>query len=116
MSDSMRQAVLALARRYSVCVVSGRDRPVVQQLMGVYTLVVAGCHGFDIWSPLEGAITHDAATGYEDLILEVIDRLRTELEAIPGALVEPKRASVAVQYRRADPEDHAKSPRRWTRC
>lgn len=108
MSDSMRQAVLALAQRCSVCVVSGRDRPVVQQLMGIDTLVVAGCHGFDIWSPLEGTIAHDAATGCEDLIFEVRDRLRAEIDAIPGALVEPKRASVAVQYRRTHPEDHAK--------
>lgn len=34
-SDSTREAVRALARRCTVCVVSGRDRPVVQELMGV---------------------------------------------------------------------------------
>ena len=46
-SESMREAVRALARRCTVCVVSGRDRPVVQELMGVDDLVVAGSHGFD---------------------------------------------------------------------
>ena len=50
-SDSMRHALRALARRCSVCVVSGRDRPVVQELMGMDDLIVAGSHGFDIWSP-----------------------------------------------------------------
>lgn len=107
MSDSMRAVVRALAKRCSVCVVSGRDRPVVQQLMGVDNLVVAGSHGFDIWSPQEGAIAHDAATGFEDLISEVTDRLRADVGSISGVAVEPKRASVAVHYRLADPEDRA---------
>ncbi len=56
LSESMRAAVRALAARCTVCVVSGRDRPVVQELMGVGDLVVAGSHGFDIWSPSGGAI------------------------------------------------------------
>src|SRR3954452_23817999 len=53
-SDSMRHVVQALAQRCPVCVVSGRDRLVVQQLMGVEDLVVAGSHGFDIWTPQGG--------------------------------------------------------------
>ena len=108
MSDGMREAVEALAQRCSVCVISGRDRLVVQQLMGVDNLVVAGSHGFDIWSPQEGTMQHDAATGFDDLISEVGDRLRAEVESIPGAEVEPKLASVAVHYRLADREHHAK--------
>src|SRR4051794_40629735 len=51
MSDSMRAAVRALAARCPVSVVSGRDRAVLQSLMGIDDLVVAGSHGFDIWSP-----------------------------------------------------------------
>src|SRR2546429_10028245 len=50
-SDSMREAVRRLAERVSVVVVSGRDRKVVQELMGIDNLIVAGDHGFDIWSP-----------------------------------------------------------------
>ncbi|MDQ3303981.1 MAG: trehalose-phosphatase, partial [Actinomycetota bacterium] len=53
-SDSMRKAVSGLAERCNVCVVSGRDRAVVQELMGLDNLIVAGSHGFDIWSPDEG--------------------------------------------------------------
>ncbi len=106
-SESMRKVVQALALRCPVCVVSGRDRPVVQQLMGVDNLVVAGSHGFEIWSPRHGTIAHDAAAGFEDLIFEVAGRLRAEIESITGAVVEPKRASVAVHYRQVDPEHHA---------
>jgi trehalose 6-phosphate phosphatase len=108
MSDDMREAVQALAQHCVVCVVSGRDRPVVQQLMGIDTLVVAGSHGFDIWTPQEGIITHDAASGFEGLISETTDRLRADVRSIPGVVVEPKRASVAVHYRLADPEHRTK--------
>ncbi|MEO7194679.1 MAG: trehalose-phosphatase [Pseudonocardiaceae bacterium] len=107
MSESMREAVQALARRCPVCVVSGRDRVVVQRLMGMDDLVVAGSHGFDIWSPREGTIAHPAASGSDDLIAEVTDRLRAEIESIPGVVLEPKRASVGVHYRLVDPERHA---------
>jgi trehalose 6-phosphate phosphatase len=104
-SDSMRDAVRGLAGRCTVCVVSGRDRPVVQELMGVDDLVVAGSHGFDIWSPEGGAIQHDAAAGSEELLESVTARLRDELDSIDGALVEPKKASVAAHYRLVSEEE-----------
>jgi trehalose 6-phosphate phosphatase len=98
-SDSMREAVRGLARRCTVCVVSGRDRPVVQQLMGIDDLVVAGSHGFDIWSPEEGTLEHEAASGFEELLERVKARLSQEVGDIGGALIEPKKASVAIHYR-----------------
>ena len=104
-SDEMREVVRSLAQRCSVCVVSGRDRPVVQELMGLDDLVVAGSHGFDIWSPTEGTLEHEAAAGFEDLLEEVTQRLHDELDDVEGAFIEPKKASVAVHYRLvAEPE------------
>src|SRR5436309_16135858 len=55
-SDSMREAVQRLDERVPVVVVSGRDRQVVQQLMGLDNLIVAGDQGFDIWSTTGGYI------------------------------------------------------------
>jgi trehalose 6-phosphate phosphatase len=104
-SESMRDAVRGLAERCTVCVVSGRDRPVVQSLMGVDDLVVAGSHGFDIWSPKGGAIEHQAAAGSEELLERVTARLREQLDSIDGALVEPKKASVAAHYRLVSEEE-----------
>ena len=98
-SDSMREAVRGLAERCPVCVVSGRDRKVVQELMGLDNLIVAGSHGFDIWTPDEGTIEHDAGSGFEELIEEVKAHLDEEIEPFQGASVEPKKASVAVHYR-----------------
>jgi trehalose 6-phosphate phosphatase len=98
-SVSMRAAVRGLAQRCPVCVVSGRDRRVVQELMGVDDLIVAGSHGFDIWSPTEGTLEHEAGGGFEELIERVAARVREEADPIEGSLVEPKKASVAVHYR-----------------
>jgi trehalose 6-phosphate phosphatase len=104
-SASMREAVRALARRCTVCVVSGRDRPVVQELMGVDDLVVAGSHGFDIWSPDAGAIERTEGEDFAALLDEVRRRAEAELDGLAGALIEPKRSSVAVHYRLvAEPE------------
>ncbi|MCD2113346.1 MULTISPECIES: trehalose-phosphatase [Rhodococcus] len=105
-SDAMRRTVRELADRVSVCIVTGRDRDVVQQLMGVDDLVVAGSHGFDIWSPTDGQIAHDVLDDFTDLITETTETLRTRLDGIDGVGIEPKRASVAVHYRQASPEVH----------
>src|ERR687885_372261 len=98
-SQDMRNAVRQLAERCPVCVVSGRDRRVVQELMGFDDLIVAGSHGFDIWSPEEGTIEREEGAEFEALLDEVKGRLHEEIDLIEGALVEPKKASVAVHYR-----------------
>ena len=106
-SQGMRNAVRRLAQRCSVCVVSGRDRRVVQELMGLNDLTVAGSHGFDIWSP-EGTIERGEGTEFEVLLAEVKARLHEELDPIEGALVEPKRSSVAAHYRLVSDEERPK--------
>src|SRR2546430_7654927 len=98
-ADSMREAVRRLAERVPVVVVSGRDRQVVQQLMGLDNLIVAGDHGFDIWSPTGGSIQREVGTSFEGLLREVEAKLRAELANLPGALVEPKKSSVAAHFR-----------------
>lgn len=104
-SESMHEAVRGLARRSPVCVVSGRDRRVVQELMGVDDLIVAGSHGFDIWSPEGGEIQHSLGEDFGDLLDGVKARLREEVSPLDGALVEEKSVAVAVHYRLvAEPE------------
>lgn len=99
LSVPMRNAVRELAARCPVCVVSGRDRPVVQRLMGLDDLIVAGSHGFDIWSPGGGAVQREEAIAHRELIEAVSAAARDRIANISGASVEPKRASVAVHYR-----------------
>src|SRR5438552_15620805 len=70
-SDSMRAAVRRLAERVPVVVVSGRDRKVLQELMGLDNLIVAGSHGFDIWSPAGGSIQREERASFQGLLQEV---------------------------------------------
>jgi trehalose 6-phosphate phosphatase len=99
MTDEMRGIVRALADRCPVCVVSGRDRRVVAELMGLDDLVIAGSHGFDIHDPQRGVIEHEASRGWEDLVAEITERVRTAAGEIEGTQVEPKHASVALHDR-----------------
>src|SRR5437764_9128147 len=98
-SDSMREAVRRLAERVPVVVVSGRDRKVVQELMDLDNLIVAGDHGFDIWNPTGGSIQREEGTSFEGLLREVEAKLRAGLANIPGTLLEPQKISVAVLFR-----------------
>jgi len=108
-SASMRQVLRELASRCPVCVVSGRDRAVVQELMGVDDLVVAGSHGFDIWSPEAGTLEHEAGSAQEGLIENVTAELDQAVADVPGVAIEPKKISVAAHYRLvADEGDRTK--------
>ena len=106
-SDAMRDVVAGLARRCTVCVVSGRDRPVVQELMGLDDLIVAGSHGFDIWSP-DGGVRRDEGARFADLLADVRGELEAGAAGIGGSLVEPKAASVALHYRLVPAGDHGR--------
>ncbi|HZU18858.1 MAG TPA: trehalose-phosphatase, partial [Candidatus Dormibacteraeota bacterium] len=79
LSPEMREVVRRLATRCPVCVVSGRDRRVVQELMGLDDLVVAGDHGFDIWSPRGGPLRRREGREFRALLDRVESRLREEL-------------------------------------
>ena len=103
-SHGMRRTVRELTGRCPVCVISGRDRQVVQELMGLDNLIVAGSHGFDIWSP-EGTVEREEGAEFEALLDGVKRRLHEELDPIEGALVELKRTSIAAHYRLVPDEE-----------
>ena len=108
LSDEMRQVVRNLATRCTVAVVSGRDRPDVEKLLGVEGLVVAGSHGFDIASPDGRDIQHEMGAEFGDAIEAVTAKAKAALAGVEGALVEPKRSSVALHYRLVAEDEVAK--------
>src|SRR5262245_52614934 len=108
LSESMRGAVRRLAERVPVIVVSGRDRQVVQQLMGLDNLIVAGDHGFDIWSPGGGTVQRQEGTAFAGPLSAAQSQLRARLAHIPGVLIEPKTFSVAVHYRLVPQEQRSR--------
>jgi len=99
LSDEGRAVVDTLARRRPVAVVSGRDRPDVEKLVGIDTLTFAGSHGFDIRTPEDGVLALEGIGDYTALMDQVERSLKEGLDPIPGALVERKKFSVAAHYR-----------------
>ncbi len=67
--------------------------------MGLDTLIVAGSHGFDKWSPDGGTIPREEGTVFSDLLPDVTDRMHMKEDPIAGMTIEPKKACVAVHYR-----------------
>jgi len=98
-SADMREVVRALAGRCQVCIVSGRDLAVLQELMGLDDVIMAASHGFDIWTPQRGAVEHHAAKEFGELLSLVRTRLSEHVSTIDGTHIESKSASVAVHFR-----------------
>ncbi|MCB2102425.1 MAG: trehalose-phosphatase [Rhodobacterales bacterium] len=99
LTDAMRATVRDLAERCLVAIVSGRDRPDVQALVGLDNLFYAGSHGFDIAGPHGAEIQHEVGAEYYGLLQTLEDALRAEMAGVEGAIVEHKKVSFAVHYR-----------------
>lgn len=98
MSDSMREAVRELSRRLPVAIVSGRDRPQVERLVGIESLVCAGSHGFDLGDrgfPVESG----SGTRFRAALEAAARELEERIGKIGGVFIEPKRYALAVHYR-----------------
>jgi trehalose-phosphatase len=97
----MRELLGRLAQRFSVAVISGRDRPDLAERVGLTDIYYAGSHGLDIagpgtrYSPPGAA----AATRQIQAAAEVIAR---DLQDVTGVVIEHKRYSAAVHYRQVD--------------
>lgn len=105
LSDDMRATLSALADYCTVVIVSGRKRSDVEGLVGLNTVVYAGCHGFDIAGPKDTAIEHEEGIGYLPVIAQAARELRRRLASIEGAMVEDKTFAVAIHFRLARAED-----------
>lgn len=105
LDDEARAVVDALARALPVAVVSGRDRPDVERLVGLDSLIYAGSHGFDVTVPGQGPLDHGAGD-FTELLDRTEDALHAGLDAIPGTLIERKKFSIAAHYRQVADADY----------
>lgn len=97
-----REVLEGLAARFPVVIVSGRGREDVAARVGLPDLVYAGSHGFDIAGP---ALRLEVGENVPAAIERAAERVRRELEDVAGVIVEPKRFSLSVHFRLADPAD-----------
>lgn len=105
MSHEMRETVKALALHCPVLVISGRERSDVQRLVGLDSVIYAGCHGFDIAGPKRLEIRHEEGAGYVPEIAQAARQLRGRLASVEGIIVEDKKYAVAVHFRMVQTED-----------
>ena len=103
-TKDMRSALSEVASRHTVAVISGRDRPFVEERVGIKGLWYAGNHGLDIAGPGKKMV-HPKAERVVPIVQEIEERLRRELSMIKGVLLERKRFSLAVHYRNVQPEE-----------
>ena len=100
LAPSVRSMLRELASRWTVSIVSGRDRADVQWLVGIDNLIYAGSHGFDIRGP--DLCTEHGASFVADLD-SIEQELQQTLAAFDGLLLERKRYSLAVHVRGLSP-------------
>ena len=109
LSKSMRETVRQLSMQLPVAVLSGRDLEDVRRHVEIDNVIYAGSHGFDIAGP--NGLRKEVGAEFLPIIDLAEDELRQQIAAIPGALVERKRFSIAAHYRQAS-DDGAEAVRK----
>lgn len=96
MRPRTRALLRKLALRYPCAVISGRARDdVARRLAGTGIEWVVGNHGAEWgWAPLDGVAV-------EELVRQWHQRLTRELAPLDGVVVEDKRYSLAIHFRRS---------------
>lgn len=108
LSDRGRGVVNAMSKKMPVAVVSGRDRPDVEKLVGLDDVIYVGSHGFDIVVPSGERVENPIGGDFAPLLDEVERRLAAGLGPIAGAQVERKKFSIAAHYRNVADADYAR--------
>jgi trehalose 6-phosphate phosphatase len=105
LTPAAADALQALAARCPVAVLSGRDLADVEERIGLLGIWYAGSHGFELTGPDGAHHQNDAAAAAVPVLADAAAELGTQLEPVPGVVVEHKRFAVAVHYRNAAREN-----------
>jgi trehalose-phosphatase len=105
LSDHMRDRVKKLAEICTVAIISGRDLKDVQNMVGIDNLFYAGSHGFDIAGPKGKEAEFQQGRDFLPALDEAEEKLKGKLDKIQGALLERKKFSIAVHYRKVKEEE-----------
>ncbi len=102
LSPEMRETLSRLAEKFTVIIISGRDRRAVQEFVQLRDLIYAGSHGFDISGPgLD--LEHPGGEDALPQLYQAEKELNKRLASIRGTQVERKKFAIAVHYRNAPP-------------
>ena len=100
LSSRTRRGLTALAAhpRCVAGIVSGRSLSDLRQMVGITGLVYAGNHGMEIEGP-RLRFTHPDAVSAREVLEQVCSTLTSDLQHIPGVMVEDKGLTLTVHYR-----------------
>lgn len=104
LSEDTRQLLIALSKKYTVALFSGRDLANIRQMVGLPNIYYAGSHGFEIGTIDNKIFENEEAQRLVNEIDDVERILHTLLKRTDGALIERKRFSIAAHYRMVAPE------------
>jgi trehalose 6-phosphate phosphatase len=104
LTDSMRKTVKLLAKRLKVAVISGRDLEDVRSKVNIDNIFYAGSHGFDIAGPEGRLETSHGGAAYLPELDKAESFLHENLRNVQGLLLERKKFSLAIHYRKVPKE------------
>lgn len=108
---AMIDRLARLATLVPTAVVSGRDLGDLRDRVPIGGIAMVGTHGVEV-AHADGSVERVPGLERSDARLGgLVDRLRRATAALSGVLVEPKRHSVAVHWRLADPAGEAAAER-----
>jgi len=105
LSSEMQSVLQQLAKKFTVGIISGRDRQAVQDFVQLEELIYAGSHGFDIQGPNGLEMKHEQGKAALPSLDEAEKNLQSALVDIEGAQIERKRFAIAVHYRNVSDQD-----------
>ncbi len=106
LSDEMRDTLSDLAERFTVAVVTGRDKEDVQDFIQLDHLIYSGSHGYITSGPDGLYMKHEKS----EEIIQTMDQVEEDLHNLfegkaEGVQIDRKRYAIAVHYRNADEKD-----------
>ncbi len=104
LAESMRRTVKRLAKRITVAIISGRDLEDVRSKVDIDNIYYAGSHGFDMAGPHGPLETSHGGEAYLPALDEAEGFLKEQLAQVEGHLLERKKFSLAIHYRKVAKE------------
>ncbi len=101
MPEHVKKMLNKLKKMMPIAIISGRALDDVRMKVGISDLIYSGNHGMEIWNGTK-MVRNEA--GDVSMMGELLAKLQTSLKKIPGILVENKKFSASVHFRRVPPK------------
>lgn len=102
--SGVTEIISKLAERMPVCIITGRDTPVIRNLIKLPHIYYSGCHGFEISGPGNYHFDLKEARELIPLFDEAQDYFSHEFDLLEGIVIERKKFGLAFHYRKIHDE------------